>query len=818
MNFKKTLYLFIFFVSITPLQFYTQESQDDNQSRATMQAQDSHISNQTQFNDQIWKYIEEAFQTVIDQTQKIEFSLQTVEQIINAGKVKFDADNKTIKNQLLQEIKEIRSIISMIQSFYSKEMSKDEAIIKGSCFNQAFIAYLLPVLQNDFTKLTAKDFDTIVLKNYETIINKIDLKNPNQIEILLQITEKQLNDLISASENVGLSTLNKIYRYLNTKPLPWYGKSTIATAQDAATWGSLALLAYSLAVWGFRETTNIYGTSQKIGDLPLKRFFGDWSTVSAYNKTNMDPEVKNAIAKNFGIYDHAYNTNYILNEPVVAPLLATMAWLGKDQITQLYREAQKKYNRLFNYYIKGDVTSAKKDGEPTKTYFSDMIGGAHLEQIARELTDYLKNPNRYERGGFPPPTGYLLVGPSQTGKSLFAKGLKTMVDEAFEGTNEKVKFINITHDDMDPDHGFFGGFANLFYWAERHAPIIIFIDEIDTFGLRRDRNPKLTQELLTGMNGIETNKDKKVIVIAATNRPEELDFALKQKGRFGEIITFDYPTYESRKQYIEKQLFKKNINISPEMIDTIAQETHGQTYNMLDDIINKSLRSATYQMRPTTEADFEATLDYEIRKIKQNVTISTKEKELIAIYQAGQAAARHILKTEQEVVKITIETVERPIKSKEGFGVINELKDKQNENYELLPQTRTKQTRLGYVFTISKSNNHELTSDTEQEKEILALLSGQAALELIKGSTYNNFGKEDRAKVLDMLERKIAQGTPITDEIHLQAIAEKDRLYVKAKEMLKKHLAFVQTIKDALLKNTTITTKQWLALAANYNV
>jgi len=148
--------------------------------------------------------------------------------------------------------------------------------------------------------------------------------------------------------------------------------------------------------------------------------------------------------------------------------------------------------------------------------------------------------------------------------------------------------------------------------------------------------------------------------------------------------------------------------------------------------------------------------------------------------------------------------------------MVNEQKGNQHENIDLLPPARTKQTRLGFVFTISTSNNQELLSDAQQEKELLALLAGQAALEIMKGSTFNEFGKEDRAKVLESLEKKIAQGTPITNEIRLQAIVAKDALYQKAKALLQRHTQFITMITDELIKNHTIDQKQWITLSAQY--
>jgi AAA+ superfamily predicted ATPase len=893
MNIKNSIFHAIaFFLIVNAQLVYTKEHQDDNNnSQSAITTNHDDISqNNTQYDEEMWKFTEETFQSVTDQTQQIEFCLQTIEQIINAGKLKFD-NQKISKAQLLEEIKCIKQNIQNICEYFTKKFPKYESMIFVTCYNTAFIEYLLPIFQNDITEINIEKFDTYLEQNIERIATK--LQDPTQLPEIIASNEANLKLLMNAGDFVGLSNFNKFYHYLDTKPLPWYGKSTIATAKDIALWGTAALITYGFAVYFAPRELTIRWTQkeyiapekptpaindpalvedyktwrldpkniEKIGDveyqktampdkfkllvpldtkaknnddevstwidngktytgrtvsLPLKSLFGDYSETKRYLIQQDNAEAKKS-QKDFGLYSHIHVGAHAVSDPFVALIVGSsgaLAWLVKKPIQEMYENAKKSFNYNFNYYIKGDITPPKNAKEITKTYFNEMIGGEHLEKLARELTDYLKNPTRYERAGISPSTGYLLVGPSQTGKSFFAKALKTMVDDEFDGTNEKVKFAIITADDLK----YFGGFTEIFYWARKNAPIILFMDEIDMFGTRRDRDAKNTQELLTAMNGMDTDPSKKVIVIAATNKPEELDFALKQKGRLGTVITFDVPTYECRKSYLEKQLIKKNIMLNPEIIDTIAQETHSQTYNMIDDIIRQALQLATFQTRPVEEADFEKILDREIRKIKPNTTMSAQEQELVAIYQAGQAVARHLLATDQQIVKITIDTVDKPMKSKEGFGIVNEQKGETHENHELLPQTRIKPTRLGFVFTMSKTNNHELISDDDQERELMALLAGQAALELIKGKTFNGFGKEDRAKVIEALEKKISQGTPITDKIRQQAIAAKDILYQQAKHALQNHTEFIKIVMNELIKNHTITTKQWLQLTANYKI
>jgi AAA+ superfamily predicted ATPase len=813
MNIKKKILHILAPIIMASVQFiYTQDEQDHttNQPDVANNLQvKSRPQDQNQYNNDEWKFIEETFQTICDQTSKIEFCLQQAEQILTSDKMKFNAQ-KISKAQLLQEIQEIKEIISMLFEFYSKNLEKDEAILKGTLFNTAFINYLLPIMQKDIAHLSADNFDKAVAQTFEELIT--NLHSQDQLPAMIEDNDANITLLIQACDNIGLTALNKVYRYLDTKQLPWYGKSTIATASDILFWGTMAAVATTFAIYVTPKDMKFPGIDGTFGDWKIKKWIADFHEKARELKANIPQDELKEIHKNDSYVSHAHTLAHTYSDAFTGIVLGVLGYFTLPHLKELYKHSAKKGNQLVNYYIKGDASAAKGSTDFTKAYFKDFVGGQHLEKLAHELADYLKNPTRYERSGIEPSNGYLLVGPSQTGKSFFAKALKTLIDEKFAGTSDTVKFAVVTQDDMD----YFKGFANIFYWAQKNAPIILFIDEIDMYEVRRDRNAKNTQELLTAMNGIDTDPSKKVIVVAATNRPEELDFALKQKGRLGDLITFDYPTYESRKEYLEKQLLKKNIKISQNMIDIIAQETDGQTFNMLNTIVKHALRLATYQTRPVQESDFETALDREIRKIKPNTTLSASEKELVAIYQAGQAAARHILDTDQKIVKITTDTVDKPLKSKEGFGMVSEQKGNQHENIDLLPSNRIKPTRLGFIFTISTTNNHELLSDAQQEKELLALLAGQAAFELIKGSTYHEFGKEDRAKVLEALERKIAQGTPITDKIRLQAIAAKDILYQKIKTLLQDHGAFVKIITDELIKNSTIDQKQWIALTAQY--
>lgn len=851
MNIKKLMLYSIAVVSlvhVTP-EVYTKDTQDDISENQTRQGSApaehnplDHVS-EAEYKQlvEIGQFIEATFPKVTAQTERIAFCLQQIELAVNNEKLSFRHASVS-KSEFLAEIKIMKDVVAQIQEFYTTQLAPGDDIVQGLCFNKALIQYLLPVMKKSITTLKVEALDKHIMeqvKEFKTFAESLQNNPIEKITKQLNANRQDLEKMINICDNIGLTTLNKMYRDLADKPLPLYGKSAIATAQDIAFWGTAGVATYCMMTYGLPASTPIWGTAKELTDtdkispetytwmqdgkpyrrkiateiLPGKAWLGDFHGVLAARQLGDEAQREAARAKFTGIsYLHDGTLTYSQDHFMLGAL-GIISSFTKNHIYKLYKNGKESFEKFFKHYIRGGGNqSSQNSNDVPKTYFTDIIGGKDMKQLAQELADYLKNPTRYEQAGIAPSTGYLLVGPPQTGKSYFAKALKTLIDETFADSPEKVKFFNITRDIVRDCQGF----QNLFRTLEQFSPCIVFIDELDLYGARRGTNDANTQDLLTGLNGVETDPTKKVIVIAATNRPEQLDFALTVKGRLGNIITFDYPTYECRKQYLEKQLLKKNISISADMIDTIAQETDGNTYNMIDEIISQSCRLSAYAMRPVTEADFETTLDREVRKIKSTTQMTADEKELVALYQAGQAAARYVLQTEQQIIKITINTVDKAIKSKEGFSIVNEQKSQQHENSELLPDSRNKATRLGYVFTMSKTNNHELISDEEEEKELMALLAGHAALELIKGKTFNNFGKEDRAKILDILEKKIAQGNPISNKIRAEALEQKDALYKKVKALLQNHTTFIQSITNELLQHSTLNKKQWEALTAQY--
>jgi len=807
---QKNIFLKIttFLIFLTSQSLYTKDSESQNNSETETRSSISISENDMLEYDtpvEDWAETKNSLNLVIGQTKSIEYCLQQLEQALNAGKINFNAE-KSSKSQILEEIKSIKSFIQDVSKNYPS-MQIEDAIITGTFINNMSIQYLMPILLNDITEISSADFQNILMNFFNGTDPEID----KSIQEIMLENEKDIKKLLDASVNVGLTSFNKMFRYIQDEPLPLIGKPLFSTAKQCTLYAGFAFAAYAFYTY-ITPDGQVNDKPKDLFDIKsMKDLTGSMQSVDLAKRTG-DIHDQLKITEKYRLGNFIDDYGRTIGSACV-PAVGTYLLTNATPIYEYAKEvSNNKYNEI-NNYLRGDLnkknkTSAIMSDQVEKVFFNDIIGRDDLKEYAMELAQFIKNPARYEVTGIYPPTGCLLAGPSQTGKSHFAQALKTLIDEECKGSNEEVKFLYVKQIHVQKL-----GFNFLFRFARENAPFILFIDEIDLFNVRRDKDNSTTDDLMTNMSGLNADSSKKVIVIAATNRPEELDFALLQHGRLGKVFNFQYPTYEDRKEYLHKSLTRRNLYLEDEHIDAIAQETENQTYNTLNEMINAAVLFAMHEMRPVTSIDFEKSLDREIRKIQPNTSMTPQEKEIIAIYHAGQGVARHVLATEQEVVTITVNSIDKPIKFKEGYSF--DTKEK-SENSNQISNTRVKSVKLGSVFTHSTLNNPDLMSDSEQEKELLALLAGQAALELIKGNTYQQFGKEDRAKIIDALEKKIAQNGYITDEIRKQALLEKDILYTKIKNILKNNTDLIQTITDELIKNNSINKHQWNELTKNH--
>ena len=287
--------------------------------------------------------------------------------------------------------------------------------------------------------------------------------------------------------------------------------------------------------------------------------------------------------------------------------------------------------------------------------FADVAGQDEAKDALREIVDFLHNPDKYKSIGASLPKGALLVGPPGTGKTLLAKAV---AGEA------KVPFFSISGSEFVEMFVGMGAakVRDLFKQAAQKAPCIVFIDEIDTIGKKRDgaagiggndEREQTLNQLLTEMDGFDGTKG--VVILAATNRPESLDKALLRPGRFDRRIPVELPDLQGRIAILK--VHAKDVKMEPNIdFDTIGRATSGASGAELANIINEAaLRAVRMGRSAVSQTDLEESVEVVIAGYqRKGAVISEKEKKIIAYHEIGHALVTARQKNAAPVHKITI--------------------------------------------------------------------------------------------------------------------------------------------------------------------
>ena len=331
--------------------------------------------------------------------------------------------------------------------------------------------------------------------------------------------------------------------------------------------------------------------------------------------------------------------------------------------------------------------------------FSDVAGEDEAKELLTEIVDYLHNPQKYTEIGASMPKGALLVGPPGTGKTLLAKAVAGAAEVPFfsiSGSEFVEMFVGMGAAKV----------RDLFKQANEKAPCIVFIDEIDTIGKKRDgagftggndEREQTLNQLLTEMDGFDGSKG--VVILAATNRPDSLDPALLRPGRFDRRIPVELPDLLGREEILK--VHAKKIKIADTVrFDEIAKAAAGASGAELANIVNEAaLRAVRDGRKFATQADFEESIEVVIAGYqKKNRVLSNKEKLIVSYHEIGHALVAAKQTESAPVHKITI-----------------------------IPRTSG---ALGYTMQVDEKE-HFLMSKEELENKIATFTGGRAAEELI---------------------------------------------------------------------------------------
>lgn len=637
----------------------------------------------------------------------------------------------------------LKQINMMISSLRNQKMMVVEPmhVISLVKITKAFAIHIHKSLDNNLKSIEEFDIKSAL----------VDLQNltqeechPQAIAKELMLIEKIVKKIKCKTETIGLAWYNKAYRGITNSSVV-----QVTNKYSLHKWIPLAYGALVLGYWilgSAQETKNepvvlhkqtimteegIPGTSlfEKTRLIPgfLKRIFGPLpfsqgrgATPTNINKLSIGGQLENGLS--------TLNSG---NLPISAAIVGYAATAAYEKWSNSIRPwFGKKLNYVHNF-LKGGIylkEAARLNGITQEVYFKDVVGLDHVKETFSKIVHYLKDPEYYARRGLVPEKGILLVGGTRTGKSYSVTALFNEIKKAQleSGALEEFKFYSLSGTDIRGN----GGFANIMRIARHEAPCILFIDEIDLLSLQRGGENPMLGEFLTCMSGALSNDDpkKQVIIIAATNNPENLDSALRASGRLSKELRFELPSHEDRVIFLEKQLEKLCLDKGQFDVTAIANQTDGKSYETLKELVNGATLFAAINGRVVTQQDILLTIDKELRKIVtiDSRVIPNEEKTIIATHFAGPALYLGLTNSRIKVTKVTTRQVMTAIG--ERWAGAHLMKN------DTRPTEEEKRFEYGGFFTHYTGDTGNVFSYEEKRALCSMHLSGIVAEEILLGA------------------------------------------------------------------------------------
>ena len=439
-----------------------------------------------------------------------------------------------------------------------------------------------------------------------------------------------------------------------------------------------------------------------------------------------------------------------------------------------------------------------------KTTFADVAGQDEAKEALTEIVDFLHNPSKYAEIGASLPKGALLVGPPGTGKTLIARAV---AGEA------KVPFFALSGSEFVQMFVGMGAakVRDLFKQANEKAPCIIFIDEIDAIGKRRDagmggndEREQTLNQLLTEMDGFDGRKG--VVILAATNRPESLDKALLRPGRFDRRIQMELPDLEGRKAIIEVHL--KHVKHEAIDMDIIARATAGSSGAELANIVNEAaLRAVRMGRTQVTTADLEESVETVIAGAqKKNKIISVEEKKVVAYHEIGHALVAALQTHSAPVHKITIIP-----RTSGALGYTMQV-----EGNEQVLQSR--EDLFNRIVTLTGGRSAEevvfntVTTGASNDIEQATKLARAMVTRFGMSGKYDMMGLETVNDAYLGGDASLACSAETAADIDREVLQMIKEAHEKAKQLITGHLDVMHRAAEFLIERETITGEEFMKI------
>lgn len=787
---------------------------------------------------------------VIANFDKLDFALEHIALVVNNNQVRI-ANQKPI----LEEIINLRSIVGMIRNG-AFVVIKPENLGQLIDLAQKLLMHVRYLLTTNLINFKPFDFEG-------STITRLQLPKTygfEQLEKMLKQNDSLLENLESESENVGLSSFNMMYRKLEKLNNDYKILNRAAIAAGIGV--GIVWIGYLTPPYFWNKVTNFFGWNQNGSNNSGKNinvFEGEEISSSSPLLSDSDSEIEITRSNNSstrssiphreiqrdttpapdikaGIGERLVDEHQSMNMDATLAMEAQGKHVGfitrthdlierhykiisftatpislyalvsptlKDWGTYSYQWVSKKMAQIASFLRGGPLKRqmdvwAEKD---IKITFDDVIGNEHAKQTLAFIVSYILDYEKYDRAGIVPETGILLVGPPRTGKTFIAEALAGTIKAALQerGSNETIRLLSFTASELKQH-----GIANILLGAKILAPVVLFIDEIDTGRFQREGDAAALGELQIAMSTLSRDKSKKVIIVAATNKPENLDFSLLEPGRFGKRIDFTYPTTSERKEFLLRELSKRAVTISEDYIDRLAHESERCSYDALNEVIVTALQRAKIRGSILTWQDLEAAFDEEVNKIiLDEETIPEAEQYVIAAHQAGHAYMRILRNASLELTKVTIRPTSAKINEQAVYAkYFDENKRHQRENSTI---------EYGKVFTAHNANSLKLESYKDLINELIISLAGHIAEKILFESSSYSYHTIDKEQALGLAKHLVFGGLQEKDmpkAIREQKLTEAYELLQKceneATEILAAHKKELIIITNILFEQKTL--------------
>ena len=529
------------------------------------------------------------------------------------------------------------------------------------------------------------------------------------------------------------------------KPLVYY--SVIAL---------LALLVFNIfatpAIFATQVKEVDYGTFMKMTDEGNIGLVEIDSNEIVFTDKDQQEYFKTGVMNDPGLTERLYDSGAQFSSEIVtqaSPLLTffltwvlpilLFVWIGDIMGKKLMKSAGGPNSLMFNM----GGSNAKvyvKSADGIK--FDDVAGEEEAKENLAEIVEYLHNPDRYREIGASMPKGVLLVGPPGTGKTMLAKAVAGEANVPFfsmSGSEFVEMFVGMGASKV----------RDLFRQAKEKAPCIVFIDEIDAIGKKRqgnmsgnDEREQTLNQLLTEMDGFEGNNG--VIILAATNQPDSLDPALTRPGRFDRRVPVELPDLKGREEILK--VHAKKVKLGEDIdFNKIARMASGASGAELANIVNEAaLRAVRNDRKFVMQSDLEESIEVVIAGYqKKNAILTDHEKHIVAYHEIGHALVAAMQTHSAPVQKITI-----------------------------VPRTSG---ALGYTMQVEEGN-HYLMSKEEIENKIATLTGGRAAENLVFGSITT--GASNDIEQATKLARAMITRYGMSDEFDMVALETVNNQYL----------------------------------------